>query len=93
MAQDLDAHSPHQNDPVSKQQHAAEKKKGGRIVDQEKVEQKFQKHNIDMQDKEVRKRIKKNKKKADKWNKRNRWLREYRNDLENKKHFFFWTVS
>ncbi len=72
MAQDLDAHSPHQNDPVSKQQHAAEKKKGGRKVDQEKVEQKFQKHNIDMQDKEVRKRIKKNKKKADKWNKRNR---------------------
>jgi nitrate/TMAO reductase-like tetraheme cytochrome c subunit len=70
-AQDLDAHSPHQNDPISKQQRSAEKKKEGRKVNAEKAEKKFQKHNLDMQDKEVRKRIKKNKKKADKWNKRN----------------------
>ena len=68
-AQDLDAHSPHQNDPVSKQQRAAEKKKSGRKVNQDKAEKQFRKQNMDNQDKEVRKRMKKNKKKADKWNK------------------------
>lgn len=71
-AQDLDAHSPHQNDPGSKQQKAAEKKKSGKKVNQDKAEMAFRKQNEKMQDKQVRKRMKKNKRTADKWNKGNR---------------------
>jgi hypothetical protein len=68
VGQDLDAHSPKQNDPVSKQQRAAEGKKAKQKAKQEKAEKDFKKRNMDLQTKAVRKRMKKNKKKADKWN-------------------------
>jgi hypothetical protein len=71
-AQDLDAHSPKQNDPVSKQQRSAEKKKAGRKVNEEKADQKARKRAMDLQTKEVKKRMKKNRKQADKWNENKR---------------------
>lgn len=68
IAQDLDAHSPKQSDPITKQQKSAEKKKAKRIARQEKSDKLAQKHAIQLQSKEVRKRMKKSRKKADKWN-------------------------
>ncbi len=68
-AQDLDARSPKQNDPITKQQKAAEKKKGKRVAKQEKADKDALKQSMKLQTKETRKRMKKNKRKADKWNK------------------------
>jgi len=66
--QDVDSHSPKNNDPITKQQRSAEKKKAKRAANAEKAERQFQKDNMKLQTKEVRKRMKKNRKKADKWN-------------------------
>ncbi len=66
--QDLDARSPKQNDPITKQQRSAEKKKLKRIEKQAKADEAARKRAIKIQTKEVRKRMKKSKKKANKWN-------------------------
>ena len=68
VSQDMDAHSPRQNDPITKQQRSADKKKVKQREKAEKDEAKLRKRAMKLQTKAVRKRMKKNRKKAEKWN-------------------------
>lgn len=67
-AQDLDAKSPKEDKQVTRQQHKAEKKKEKKTANFEKSEAENLKHSEKMQTKEVRKRMKKSRKKADAFN-------------------------
>jgi len=67
FSQDIDAHSPHGSDPISKQQRSAEKKKAKQRSKAEKDEAKLRKRAMKLQTKAVRKRMKKSRKKAEKW--------------------------
>jgi len=67
-AQDIDARSPQPNKQAGKQQQKAVKKKEDQKIKKEKSEAQNLKHSQQIQTKEVRKRMKKNRKKADAWN-------------------------
>src|SRR6185436_13478889 len=67
-AQDLDARSPRPNDPITRQQRSAEKKKDRQKKKQQKAYRKAQKRAMKIQSKETRKRMKKNHRKSEVWN-------------------------
>ena len=67
-AQDLDAKSPKQDKQVTKQQRKAERKKEQNKAHIEKSAKQNLKHSEQLQSKEIRKRMKKSRKKADAFN-------------------------
>ena len=67
-AQDIDAKSPKPDKKATKQQHKAEKKKEQKKIQQENSEAQNLKESERLQTKEVRKRMKKSRRKADAFN-------------------------
>ncbi len=67
-AQDINARSPQPNKKATSQQQKAEKKKERQRIKMENAEAQNLKHAEKLQTREVRKRMKKSRKKADAWN-------------------------